>query len=97
MQGSAQPLRVRHSARNLTDGGGLVLVRKLFDRLGLAGWIDCRTGKEKGFFRPSLMVEVWVVLLLYGGGVMDEPASPAPASGGRSPIACAAPSALPPP
>ena len=72
VQGSAQPLRVRHSARNLTDGGGLVLVRKLFDRLGLGGWIDCRTGKEKGFFRPSLMVEVWVVLLLYGGGVMDD-------------------------
>lgn len=72
MQGSAQPLRVRHSARNLTDGGGLVLVRKLFDRLGLAGWIDTRAGKEKGFFRPSLMVEAWVALLLYGGGVMDD-------------------------
>ena len=72
VQGSAQPLRVRHSARNLTDGGGLVLVRKLFDRMGLGGWIDCRTGKERGFFRPSLMVEVWVVLLLYGGGVMDD-------------------------
>ena len=44
----------------------------LFDRLGLGGWIDCRTGKEKGFFRPSLMVEAWVVLLLYGRGVMDD-------------------------
>lgn len=65
-------MRVRHSARNLTDGGGLVLVRKLFDRMGLAGWIDTRTGKEKGFFRPSLMVEAWVVLLLYGGGVMSD-------------------------
>ena len=72
VQGCGQPLRVRHSARNLTDGGGLVLVRKLFDRFGLGGWIDCRTGKEKGFFRPSLMVEAWVVLLLYGGGVMDD-------------------------
>ena len=72
VQGCGQPLRVRHSARNLTDGGGPVLVRKLFDRLGLGGWIDCRTGKEKGFFRPSLMVEVRVVLLLYGGGVMDD-------------------------
>jgi len=72
VQGRGQPLRVRHSARNLTDGGGLVLVRKLFDRMGLAGWIDTRTGKEKGFFRPSLMVEAWVVLLLYGGGVMSD-------------------------
>ena len=35
MQGSGKALRVRHSARNLTDGGGLVLVRKLFDRLAL--------------------------------------------------------------
>ncbi len=65
-------MRVRHSAQNLTDGGGLVLVRKLFDRLGLAGWIDCRTAKEKGFFRSGLMTEVWIVLLLYGGRVMDD-------------------------
>ena len=72
VQGRGRPLRVRHSARSLTDGGGLVLIRKLFDRLGLAGWIDSRAGREKGFFRPSLMVEVWVVLLLYGGGVMDD-------------------------
>ena len=25
-----------------------------FDRLGLAGWIDTRTGKEKGFFLPTV-------------------------------------------
>ena len=72
VQGFGRPLRVRHSARNLTDGGGLVLIRKLFDRLGLGGWVDCRTGREKGFFRPWLMVEAWVVLLLHGGGVMDD-------------------------
>ena len=72
VQGSGQPLRVRHSSRDLTDGGGLVVVRKLLDRLGLGGWIDCRTAKEKGFFRPSLMAEAWIVLLLYGGRVMDD-------------------------
>ena len=72
MQGSRRALRVRHSARNLTDGGGLVLVRKLFDRFGLAAWIDRGAENEKGFFRPGLMTEVWIVLLLYGGGVMDE-------------------------
>lgn len=72
MQGSGRALRVRHSARNLTDGGGLVLVRKLFDRFALAGWIDCRAKGEKGFFRPSLMSEAWIVLLLYGGRVMDD-------------------------
>ena len=48
-----------------------MLVRKLFDRFGLAGWIDGRTEKEKGFFRPGLMTEVWIALQLYGGGVMD--------------------------
>ncbi len=72
VQGRSEALRVRHSARNLTDGGGLVLVRKLFDRLGLGGWIDSRTKREKGFFRPSLMSEVWIVLLLYGGRAMDD-------------------------
>ena len=72
IQGASRPLRVRHSARNLTDGGGLVLVRKLFDRFGLAGWIDGRAKKEKGFFRPGLMTEVWIALLLYGGGVIDD-------------------------
>ena len=72
VQGASQPLRVRHSARHLTDGGGLVVVRKLFDRFGLAGWIDVRAKKEKGFFRPGLMTEVWIALLLYGGGVIDD-------------------------
>ena len=72
VQGSRRPLRVRHSAQNLTDGGGLVLVRKLFDRFGLAGWIDGRANKEKGSYRPGLMIEVWIALLLYGGGVIDD-------------------------
>ena len=49
-----------------------MLVRKLFDRFGLAGWLDCRAKGEKGFFRPSLMTEAWIGLLLYGGRVMDD-------------------------
>ena len=49
-----------------------MLVRALFDRLGLAGRIDCRTKGERGFFRSGLMTEVWIVLLLYGGGVMTD-------------------------
>ena len=72
IQGASRPLRVRHSARNLTDGAGLVLVRKLLDRFGLAGWIDGRAEKQTGFFRPGLMTEVWIALQLYGGGVMDD-------------------------
>ena len=72
VQGEAAPLRVRHSARKLTDGGGLILVRRLWDDLGLGSWIDRGTEGLAGFFRPSLMVEVWVVLLLYGGRVLDD-------------------------
>ena len=72
-RGSGKAPRVRHGARDLTGGGGLVLVRKPFDRLALAGWIDGRAKKEKGFFRPGLMSEVWIAPPLYGGGVMDDP------------------------
>ena len=57
MQGSRRPLRVRDSAQNLTDAGDLVLLRKLFDRFGLAGWIDGRANREKGSYRPGL----WLV------------------------------------
>ena len=31
-----------------------------------------RTNEEKGFYRPGLMTEVWIALLLYGGGVIDD-------------------------
>ena len=72
VQGDASPLRIRHSARKLTDGGGLILVRYLWDGLGLGSWIDRRSEGLAGYFRPSLMVEVWVVLLLYGGRVLDD-------------------------
>ena len=44
MQGSGRALRVRHSARNLTDGGGLVLVRALFDS---SGWRAAATAGRR--------------------------------------------------
>jgi len=72
VQGSSAPLRLRHSASELTDGAGLVLVRRLWDQLGLGQRIDAQTTWLPGVFRPSLMVEIWVVLLLYGGGRMDD-------------------------
>jgi hypothetical protein len=71
VQGSPAPLRLRHSAAELTDGAGLLLVRRLWDRLGLGQRIDQDATWLVGDYRPSLMVEVWVVLLLYGGGSMD--------------------------
>jgi hypothetical protein len=72
VQGSAAPVRLRHSARKLTDGGGLIVIRRLWDALGLGAMIDRGAQAVGGFFRPSLMVEIWVVLLLYGGQVMDD-------------------------
>jgi hypothetical protein len=72
VQGCRAPLRVRHSSGELTDGGGLLLVRRLWDRLGMGQWLDAQSRSVGGHFRPSLMIEMWVVLLLYGGGVMDD-------------------------
>lgn len=44
----------------------------LWDRLDLGRWLDRQSEGLPGRYRPSLMVEVWVALLLYGGGVMDD-------------------------
>jgi hypothetical protein len=65
-------LRLRHSAGELTDGAGLLLVRRLWDRLGLGQAIDTRAAWLRGAYRPSLLVELWIVRLLYGGGRMDD-------------------------
>jgi len=72
VQGRAAPLRLRHSAGELTDGAGLLLLRRLWDRLGLGERLDTQASWLGGAYRPSLMVELWVVLLLYGGGSMDD-------------------------
>lgn len=56
IQGRTQSLRLRHSAQNLTDAGGLVLIRKLWDRLGVGERIDARTEAMPGQFRSSLIV-----------------------------------------
>jgi hypothetical protein len=49
-----------------------VLLRRLWDRWNLGGWLDERTTDLPGRYRPSLMVEVWTALLLYGGGWLDD-------------------------
>jgi len=72
VQGTSAPLRLRHSAGELTDGAGLLLVRRLWDRLGLGAWLDDGATWLPGIFRPSLLVEMWIVLLLYGGGRMED-------------------------
>ncbi len=56
----------------MTDGAGLLLVRKLWDRMELGAYIDQQAKEIGGRYRPSLMVEMWVALLLYGGTGMDD-------------------------
>ncbi len=72
VQGSPSPIHLRPSAQELTDGAGLLVLRRLWDELSLGSWIDDHTAELGGWFRSSLMVEVWVVLLWYGGGWMDD-------------------------
>ena len=71
VQGSPSPLRLRHSASGLTDGAGLVLLRRIWDQYRVGAFLDARAAAIPGRFRSGLMVEVWVALLLYGGAVMD--------------------------
>jgi len=72
VQGAARPLRLAHNAQGLTDGAGLLLVRQLWDRLQLGARIDRRTVDVDRRYRSSLFIEVWIALLLYGGGVLDD-------------------------
>lgn len=48
VQGSAAPLRLRHSGGDPTDGAGLLLLRRLWDRLGLGQRIDAEGSKSAG-------------------------------------------------
>lgn len=72
VQGCSAPIRLRHSAGELSDGAGLLLLRRLWDRLGLGERIDASTRTLGGRFRSSLLIEQWIVLLLYGGGVLED-------------------------
>lgn len=72
VQGTPSPLRLAHNAQGLTDGAGLLLVRQLWDRLQLGARIDQRTAPVDRRYRSSLFIEIWISLLLYGGGVLDD-------------------------
>ncbi|MGH7558399.1 MAG: transposase [Gemmatimonadota bacterium] len=56
----------------MTDAAGLVVFRRLWDHLGVGSWLDREASAVGGWYRPSLMVEVWVALLLYGGERLDD-------------------------
>jgi hypothetical protein len=72
VQGASAALRLRHSSGELTDAGGLLLMRRVWDQFGIGQWLASRTREVGGRFQSTLMIEVWIVLLLYGGGVMDD-------------------------
>jgi hypothetical protein len=72
VQGAPGPLRLTHNAEGLTDGAGLLLFRQLWDRLHLGARIDAHTAVVDRRYRSSLFIEVWIALLLYGGGVLDD-------------------------
>lgn len=59
------------TSERLTDAAGLVALRAAWDRLGVGEWLDRELAWVKGRFRPSLHVEQWLALLLYGGHSMD--------------------------
>lgn len=72
VQGSSRPIRLRNDGAQLTDGVGLLALRRLWDHLDLGGWLKARTSELPGHYRPSLMVELWIALLYYGGGWLDD-------------------------
>ncbi len=72
VQGATAPLRIVHNAQDLTDAGGLLLVRQLWDRLHLGARIDHRTRAIDRRYRSSLFIESWIGMLLYGGAVLDD-------------------------
>jgi hypothetical protein len=70
IQGTSTPIRLRFSASNLTDGAGLLLLRRLWDTLNLGEKIDSvSTG---GRYCSSLLIEIWIALLWYGGTYLDD-------------------------
>lgn len=70
VQGTSAPIRLRFSASNLTDGAGLLLLRRLWDTLNLGEKIDAVP--LGGRYRSSLLIESWIALLWYGGTYLDD-------------------------
>lgn len=72
VQGSSAPLQLRSEGATLTDGVGLIALRHLWDRLDLGRWLRARTAGLPGHYGSALMVELWIALLVYGGGWLDD-------------------------
>jgi hypothetical protein len=70
VQGSRTGIEIETTREELTDGAGLAPFRAVWDRLGLGRVVDQLLGR-RGRYQPSLLVEQWLMLLLYGGTSMD--------------------------
>lgn len=55
----------------LTDGAGLLPLRGVWDRLEVGAFLDGKLSWMGGRYRPALLMEQWLMLLIYGGGCMD--------------------------
>jgi hypothetical protein len=71
VQGSAAGIELEATSEQLTDGAGLVPFRMAWDQLGLGRYLDQALAGVGGTYRPSIHVEQWMALLLYGGDRMD--------------------------
>lgn len=71
VQGSACAIEVETTQEQLTDAAGLVPFRVVWDRLRLGEYLDQALAGIGGAYRPSLHIEQWMALLLYGGHCMD--------------------------
>ena len=71
VQGDRSALELSEGETQLTDAAGLLQLRSLVDELKLGAWLDAQEIGGQEQYRPSLMVELWCGLLLYGGSHMD--------------------------
>jgi Transposase DDE domain group 1 len=71
VQGDARGLGLETTEESLTDGAGLLLFRAMWDRLELGARLDAELSWMGGRYRPSMLIEQWVALLLHGGTCMD--------------------------
>src|SRR4051794_36198353 len=71
VQGSGAGLGLETTREMLTGGSGLLPIRALWDRLDVGKWIDTKLSWSRKEYWPSLLIEQWILLLLYGGDRMD--------------------------
>lgn len=73
VEGWPARLHLRQSVQEVTDAAGLTALGDLWDRVVRGAWLDRRSSHVPGRYRSCLMiVELWIALLFYGGGLLDD-------------------------